>query len=344
MCLGEPYPMKSQASEDIHTSKSHDMIQDLCLFAHFNASGEIDAHVQRYVRAIHACGFELVFVSASPLHYRDVSELQAICRAVIVRPNGGLDFGSWAEAYSRYADQISGDLLLANDSVYGPIDDLKAAVKRLRALPGDLRGMVESLEIAPHLQSWFLLLSPKAHRSEAFRNIMALDFSAMSKAEIIEKGEVGLSVQCRSAGLASSALFSIAHRADDGDITRFNPSHMLWKELIEIYGVPFIKIELLRNNPYRLSNLSSWRAVVDARSPDWTSLIERHLATLQIFPVPTPFYYLPCLRDEYFLRRDHRLDKAGKAVMQLLNKQAFRLVRTAKSRIRNLLRGSMPRI
>ena len=49
--------------------------------------------------------------------------------------------------------------------------------------------MVESVEIAPHLQSWFVLFSHKFVRSAAFSTFMAQPFAVMSRPLIIRAGE-----------------------------------------------------------------------------------------------------------------------------------------------------------
>jgi lipopolysaccharide biosynthesis protein len=305
------------------------MARNLCLFAHFDALNRVEPYVLRYVEAIHSCGFEVVFISTAMIPDTDCAALLRFCREVIGRPNTGLDFASWATGFAKYGHDLEGELLLANDSVYGPIGRLDDALSRLRALPGDVRGMVESLESEQHLQSWFILLSPNAHRSAAFREIMAQDFANLTKGEIIAKGEIVLSSRLRVAGLTSAALFSMAHRVHDGAIAHYSPSHLLWKELIEIFGIPFIKVELLRENPHSVSNLSQWRVVLGTRAPELIPLVEAHLSQsrrrnagergiVRLFFV---------LMREALVRRDLRLDQSGKRIRRRLNRHIFNTAR-----------------
>ena len=120
------------------------MARNLCLFAHFDAFNRVEPYVLRYVEAIHSCDFEVVFISTAMIPDTDCAALLRFCREVIRRPNTGLDFASWATGYAKYGHNFEGELLLANDSVYGPIGKLDDALSRLRALPGDVRGMVEA--------------------------------------------------------------------------------------------------------------------------------------------------------------------------------------------------------
>ena len=60
-------------------------------------------------------------------------------------------------------------------------------------------------------------------------------------------------------------------------LLRSNPAHFLWRPLIERDGVPFIKVELLRDNPARVFGLENWPAIVSAKAPGLFPLINKHL-------------------------------------------------------------------
>lgn len=252
------------------------MIERLCLFAHFDAGDRLADYVVRYLGALRACGFEIVFVTTSRLDAEALARLAPLCRDVIQRENRGLDFGSWQEGFARYGAQCEKELLFANDSVYGPIGDLGAALDRLRALPGTVRGFVKSMQIRPHLQSWFLLFSPAVFRSPAFQRFMAQDFAGMTKTQVIERGETGLLDALAGEDARLAAFYEPSSVYAARVIAYFNPTHTLWRELIEIYGVPFVKVELLRDNNRRIHDVGQWRDVVNARSPELTAMIEAH--------------------------------------------------------------------
>jgi lipopolysaccharide biosynthesis protein len=309
------------------------MTRNLCLFAHFNADDRIETYVLRYVEAIRSCGFDVVFISTSAISGREGVKLRGICQDVICRPNAGLDFASWAVGYARHGCHVEGEILLANDSVYGPIGSLGAALDRLRAMPGHVRGMVESLEPQQHIQSWFVLLSPEAHRSTTFRETLMQDFAGLSKSEIIATGEIGLSARLRKAGFTCAALFSMVHRAHDRAIVRYNPTHIIWKELIETFGVPFVKVQLLRDNPLSISNLHQWRAVLGTRSPDLIPMIEAHQSKSnrnwagRINAAPRkPYSGLKLIIRQYFVRRHLRLDQSGRRFARIFWRYIYEFI------------------
>lgn len=251
-------------------------MRDVCLFAHFDRDDRLDDYVLWQLERLKELDFSIVFVSASRLAPIDVARLRSTCLDVILRENAGLDFGSWSVGFAKHGSDITGRLLLANDSVYGPIGDLKGVVNRLTRKDVDFYGMVESLQIAPHLQSWFLLFEPWVVRHESFKNFWQQPFATMAKTKLIAKGEVGLSRRLLAAGFRYEALYRPRHFPLAGHA--FNPAHLLWRELLVEAGVPFVKIELLRSNPIALDDPGMILKFVRSVDPSICPLIEDHLA------------------------------------------------------------------
>jgi len=258
-------------------------MHDVCLFAHFDQDDKIDDYVLWYLRNISDLNFSIVFISAARLSSSDVERLGAYCCDVILRENGGLDFGSWSAGFAKHGSAIDGRLLLANDSVYGPIGSLAAAVGRLTRERADYYGLVESVEVAPHLQSWFLLFEPWVVKNEEFAAILAQPFSSMTRRQIVRNGEVGLSRRLGKAGFRYEAL----HRYDDTGLPRrYDANHMLvlWRELLLAEGIPFLKIELLRDNPIGGESATAILQTVERIDPSFCGLIKSHLARTRARP------------------------------------------------------------
>ena len=119
------------------------MFRNLCLFAHFDQDNILADYVPYYLEAIRAAGFDIVVISTSDLSADDILRLRSVAHDVILRENNGHDFASWALGIERYASLVSGQLMIANDSVYGPIGDLIRAIERLTSVSSDVYGMIE---------------------------------------------------------------------------------------------------------------------------------------------------------------------------------------------------------
>ncbi len=256
-------------------------MRDFCLFAHFDKDDKVDDYVLRYLERIRELNFSIVFVSTARVPPSAVDRLRSHCFDVILRENVGLDFGSWAAGLAKHNAAIDGRLLLANDSVYGPIGNLSAAVDRLTSKPADFYGFVESIEIAPHLQSWFLLFEQDVVRHPAFSAILSRSYSAMSKRQIIFQGEVDLSRRLAGDGFRYNALYRSSQASLVERCLLGNPSHFLWQELLFDQGIPFLKVELLRDNPLGLEDAETILAAVHRLEPEFAGVIGRHLARVR---------------------------------------------------------------
>lgn len=255
------------------------MASKVCLFAHYDARGTIAPHVLHYLQQIGSCGFT-VHVALSGMTSLSDSDRIALDRVGAIahlRPNGGLDFGAWQDLVTNGCAIGATTVLLANDSVFGPLQPLEPIFARMQAHSTDVWGMVESREGTWHLQSWFLCFTAAAFAAPAVRRVLQLPFHDMSKPEIVLHGELGLGAAILADRLSWNACWQSSRRP----LRRLvpgNPMHLDFLALMRSGQVPFIKVELLRDNPTGLRWVDQWRKHVEAATifpPDW---IDRHLA------------------------------------------------------------------
>ncbi len=219
----------------------------LVLFAHFNpqADRQVSQAVLVYLQALRALPAEVIFISGSPLDSRTVQEQLSFCSQVICTQNKGLDFGSWRVALSLLPPlhQLPyQQLILANDSVYGPFFPLAPIFQAMEARRLDLWGMTRSFELSPHLQSYFLVFEHSVLAQPALQQFWQ-DFKFYrSKQRIITRYERGLSELAHNQGWKTGAW---SDDGEDGQLTPRNPTLFAWEALIA-RGFPFLKTELVR--------------------------------------------------------------------------------------------------
>lgn len=246
-------------------------VDRVCLFAHFDAGNRIDPYVVRYLNALKACGEQLVFISSSDLAIEAFVAVEPMVVAAIRRENLGLDFCGWAAALEVFPQIHQAEqLTIANDSVFGPIGELGPMLEQMRASPYDLWGGVESLGIERHLQSWLLCFRRNAIRSETFRSFWSSVMPLTNKLETIRQYEVPLLRIFEAAGFRVGSVvnsFSL-------NVGSANPTAHPWRCLLD-FGLPFVKIELLRENP-TAADIEGWiEDVADRGYPP--HLILQHL-------------------------------------------------------------------
>jgi hypothetical protein len=241
--------------------------RSVCLFAQYHPDGVIPSHTRRYLGVLARCGLRVcVAVSgARRVAEGDAAFLASIGGVGQARANKGLDFGAWRDLLGAGCAEGADCVVFANDSVFGPYGPLAPVLAAMQGRGLDAWGLVESNERVWHLQSWFLCLTASALRSAAVRRVFAQDFGGMSKEEIILHGELGLSTALLASGLRVGSAWGEGPRMRR--LLPVNPSHFDWRAMLESGGVPFIKAELLRDNPANIAWLPGWRLVL-GRLPD----------------------------------------------------------------------------
>ncbi len=282
--------------------------RSVCLFAHFDPSGRIAPIVRLYLKELSACGFT-VHVACSgverlPGPDRDL--LDRIGARAHLRPNPGHDFGAWQHLLRAGCAEGADEVLLANDSVLGPFQSLAPIFASMRRCAPDAWGMVASREGVWHLQSWFVCLTGAALARPAVRRVFAQPFETMSKAEIILHGELGLGAALQAEQLECVARHEEPRRRRLRRFARINPMHLDWATLLTSGTVPFIKRDLIRDNPIRIPWADQWPQIVAGVSRHCPDLVRASLAGTAGWrgtPVPPPpwrtlLLYLLLTRDK----------------------------------------------
>ncbi|CAO3424214.1 rhamnan synthesis F family protein [Azospirillum doebereinerae] len=285
----------------------------IAVFVHYDRAGIVHDYVLYYLRQLRIAGFELVFVSNAPSLTADsLAELQTLCALMVRRRNVGYDFGAFRDGLALLGplEEREGleELLLANDSVYGPFHDLATLLRRADAGRASVWGITDSWQFGYHLQSYFLLFKRQALLSPAFAQFWRQVRYVQSKTWVVLRYEVGLSRALIRGGLRCAALFPYRQAAtgvseavrhggalaapglgrrhhaylsmlfdavDRGE--PLNGSHYFWDYLIAEMGCPFLKRELLHKNPARVPFVHCWDSVIEASSSYDSDLILRHL-------------------------------------------------------------------
>ncbi|MEI7861429.1 MAG: rhamnan synthesis F family protein [Planctomycetota bacterium] len=283
------------------------------ILAHHDRDSLIDPHVVHALRRYRQVADRLVVVSTSAEALP--AALAGCVDTFISRPNVGYDFCSWQAGLAALGDPGAfAEVILVNDSVYGPLTLLSPVLADPRLAEADLWGMVLSDQaprrrgkrVCPHLQSWFLAARRPLLESEVWRRFWQGVEPLPSKDAVIDRYEIGLTEQVAAAGFRIAALYnasqagplqlreiwphlSLAEPARSwrhfrkARRTPHNPSELAWRRLLEA-GVPYVKVGLFRVNHYGL-DLARVRADLSRDCAAGLNydlpLIENHLSRLR---------------------------------------------------------------
>jgi GT2 family glycosyltransferase len=244
----------------------------LIVMAHFDPSNRLRPDLLNLLESYAQFG-DVVLVSASPglrWHWNTLRKLKRCCRAILIRRNEGYDFGSWMAALhwlKRDLDNIS-QLILTNDSFWGPVTPLDDLFQRLKTSGADVIGLTDDQMYTPHLQSAFLAFQKPVIQSDAFQSFWNQLESWPRKRDLIKKYEVGLPVRLQKAGFKTESLYT---QHANGNIL-----HTAWQDLIEAKNFPFLKVSLLRDNPMH-QEIDAWEQVISERNPVLAAQIRSQL-------------------------------------------------------------------
>lgn len=226
-------------------------------------TGRLKPHILPYIRQLRQSGLQvqLVIVVDRPLELLE-SEIESI-DGIIVRDNGGYDFGAWADGF-RLCPSLFGAALLVmtNDSVIATADTtrFRTMMDRVRSCQADVVGLTASHEYGWHVQSYFLGLKGRALSSWAFHNFIRDIKRLDDKDEAIRAYEVPFGGKMRAAGLTVKTLFS-------GSLSH-NPTLFNWRELIE-QGFPFLKLLILRKT---FEKVAPFPEILDDLNENWPAV------------------------------------------------------------------------
>ncbi|WP_157879014.1 rhamnan synthesis F family protein [Pararhodospirillum photometricum] len=281
----------------------------VAVFVHFDRGGTVHDYVDHHLRLLENVGYAIVFVSNAPvLSAATLESLKPRCALILRRENVGYDFGAYKEGIAAIPDlSVVDDLLLANDSVYGPFHHPAHILEKMPPENADLWGATDSWEFSFHLQSYYLRFHRTAVQSAAFSEFWSSVRYVQSKTWVVRRYEIGLTQALTRAGLRCRAAYPYRQaaaalvetmlangKAIEGldpvrkefllQLFRYvdtgvplNGTHFFWDYMIARMGFPFIKRDLLQKNPAHIPLVSYWEKVVSDSSDYKTDLILHHL-------------------------------------------------------------------
>lgn len=310
----------------------------LLIYAHYDPHGKLDPHVIYQIASYAAFGIKIIFVSNSPLTCVDRECLIKIGCEVHTRPNIGFDFVAWKSRLldlGREGLRAYNEIILANDSVYGPFFPLTEMFGTMDQIGVDFWGITGEIgNKGAYLHSYFLDFRPSVFLSDVFLDFWRTLPEVESFLEGVEKGGLRISKILEEAG------FIFASFIDPPEVPllpAIGPdvplAHTLTPFFIERYRVPFIKIRAFSTRPGKMFNEGPrvFEALENTRSEYPVDLISRHLVRakplswsknqpgfLNVFPEDGEILPDPGLKIAAFLHL-HYLAKLGEALSWLSN-------------------------
>lgn len=245
------------------------VMKRLCVFAHWDRDNIIDDYVVYYLKALKKVCDCIIFVSdteCSPQKIADVADFTIIGR------HGEYDFGSYKRGFFFAKDKglVFDELLLVNDSVYGPFYSLEPIFDKMSKKKCDYWGLTRNnyglkktkedvLEpYRPHIQSYFILL--KKETFGVFEKFIKGIIRKDSKNDIIISYEIGLSETLKTNGFKCAVYINRYSHTINCVINK-------WDRLLKWYKFPFLKTSLVKHGICAEGQIRGWESLIGKDYP-----------------------------------------------------------------------------
>jgi SAM-dependent methyltransferase len=256
----------------------------MLVYAHFDPDHVVQDYVLHALASMRPLCSQVRFVTTSRLAEAEQEKLRPLVDEFLEVENLGFDFFMWKSALRSVDLGPFDELVLMNSSVYGPFGDPASLFAAMRDRACQVWGITESHEHDRHVQSYFIVFRRPVLSSPAFRAFWDSVLPYRNKRQVIRSYEIGLTQWLEGNGIvvaafcpwsqvvrylaahprralpmlrsltgvrrrvtqAISALMRLLHRVH---VWPTNPTVAFPEELLKM-GVPFLKLEVLRDNPF----------------------------------------------------------------------------------------------
>ncbi|HXC03332.1 MAG TPA: rhamnan synthesis F family protein, partial [Bacteroidia bacterium] len=182
-------------------------MKTICYFSSYFESDQIPYYIRYYLLELKRhCNRAILITNDKKLNDDSLSFLRNSSIELLLVKNEGFDFGMWAKALLKYPPDGYERVILANDSCV-LFRKLDAAFERINSEGWDYSGMIDSNQIAYHIQSYFLVVRKEA--IEALCSFLKEEPLAADMPDTIHRYEVGLSQYMLSKGLRIGAVYTL---------------------------------------------------------------------------------------------------------------------------------------
>jgi lipopolysaccharide biosynthesis protein len=221
-------------------------MDSICFFASYFTGPELPYYTTVYLKELRRHFPEVVMISSNTeLSEKSKNFLQKEMIGLLIEANEGYDFGQWYKALQKYNFTNVKAIALVNDStiLFKPLDKF---MEWANSDGSSVQGMTFSEAVAPHLQSYFILIRKPAIQDTL--NFFKSNGILKNISDVITTYEIGLSSFLLSKGHKMSAFVDNNHYKGE-----FSPYYYCIKYHLS-KGIPLIKKKILFSS-YRKDEL-----------------------------------------------------------------------------------------
>lgn len=218
------------------------MTKRLFLIAGYDKNGHVNDALVHLVKSFAKYG-ECIAVMDNESDETELNKIKKYCQYINATRHGEYDFGSYKRAYQWANKNLSLSaydfVYMLNDSVYGPLFDIKNYLHKMESGDNYVFGMVRKTGgKSEHIQSWFIGMRPTVFMSDWFDKFISSVTAQASKGAVATIYENGFTQLLNAHHIKWDCLYHVYNRGI------YNNVKKLYKQ-----KMPFIKkLSFTRHN------------------------------------------------------------------------------------------------
>ena len=185
----------------------------LFLFAGYDKDNIVADSLIYYVQALSQHG-DVIVCMDNELTLKELQKIKPYTIHATATRHGEYDFGSYKRMYQYARDKKILDkydeIYLVNDSVFGPLFDIKTLLHKIEKLKFDASGIIVAKhETHSYIESWFIKLNKKIFTSLWFDKFMNSVQKQPTKIDVTIKYEHGLTNLIKNNGCSWGGIFTV---------------------------------------------------------------------------------------------------------------------------------------
>ncbi len=279
-----PISFPDDAISHSSTNKKNTTVHKrVAIFASFNSKGLIPDSVIYYLQGLREVVDNIVFIGDNPIFETELDKIKDLVCFADCQRHEEYDFGSYKRGFfyakeSGLLDDVE-ELIICNDSCYGPIFPFSESFDSMEQVHCDFWGMTINSIPKKHIQSFFYVFKSQVFNSTAFEEFMRSIKKERSVHDVIMNYEVELTELLERAGFKYTSFIPEEYKEIRENLTIYP------KVLIEETRCPLVKVKCFSEENFLKDDISrnGLLGLIASNNEPLASVIDRN-SHLEINP------------------------------------------------------------
>lgn len=219
----------------------------LAIFASFSKNGKIADYVIYYLKELKKICENIIFVADCPIFPEEINKIKDLVIFAQFKRHNEYDFGSYKYGF-QFAQNNNllnntDELIICNDSCYGPVYPFTDTFKIMQNKECDFWGLSSDIIEKEHVQSFFYVFKNNIFKTNEFAAFFNNVKHQKNVAGVIKKYEVGFTDYLRNLGYKFGTLVPLEIKENSYN-KYINKTTSIPCTLIKEYKFPLIKIKI----------------------------------------------------------------------------------------------------